>query len=243
MSSLLVSFPFASAVWQDLVIILDTCGVGRLSPASPAPKMLRAAKHASWEALELTMSELFGGIYKLCWCSSVGSCISAADFQIDIGNLLLLGPVSFAQDKTCVSGLTCVLDGITMYGSIETDSIAIMETCGVQINSSWPMRTMRTNLLEGKQIVLSQHSLHSQPGPLWFAYVKVGPLSSAGGSYRLCWCGLQNCQLDDFTTDFGRFDLVGLSPLQQVTVPVSVAGLVRCLTLLDIYSHSPWSLC
>ena len=44
-----------------------------------------------------------------------------------------------------------------------------------------------------------------------------------GGDYRLCWCPyISNnsdaesvCLAEDFATDVGRFELIGLSPLQQ----------------------------
>ena len=174
----------------------------------PGPKLLssnvsRAAKHAMWEAEELRNAEVFGGIYKLCWCSAKSACLLAKDFQTDVGNLMLLGPVPYGQDKTCISGLTCVLDGIAMYGTLQANSLAIMETCG-QLGGG--------NVLDSNQIVLS--SFQSEPY-MSSAYVQLGLLSTQGGRYRLCWCGSDCQRLDQFTVDFGQLDLIGPNPLQQ----------------------------
>ncbi len=182
-------------------MILDTCAVSRDS--GPAPKMLAGnvsnsgPQHTIWTAEQLLTSDVFGGIYKLCWCSAVGSCISASDFHIDIGNFLMLGPVPFTQDRTCVAGLSCVMDGIVMHGSIEEGSVSIMDTCGRRNHMNFA--------------VTSSESWQSgQSGQsVWSLQLALSFSSFSSGSYRLCWCGVGVCRVEDFTVDFGRFDLLG----------------------------------
>ena len=189
---------------QDSVIILDTCGVGKA--AGPAPQLLTTnasvANHATWH---LTIP---AGYYKLCWCSSASSCQAAESFRVEVGSLLLLGPAGLAQDRTCVSGLTCAFGGVALYGSAEVESIAILETCGQLLDA---------NLLAGMQA--SMTAVQQSGSNLWYGQLETGAaLTAPGGSYRLCWCASWHGECEnpsDFTVDFGRFDLVGVSPLDQ----------------------------
>ena len=205
-------------------MILDTCAFSRDS--GPAPKMLAGnvsnsgPQHTIWTAEQLLMSDVFGGIYKLCWCSAVGSCISAADFHIDIGNFLMLGPVPFAQDRTCVAGLSCVMDGIVMHGSIEEGSVSIMDTCGGRNHMNFA-------------VTASESWQSGQSGQsVWSLQLALSFSSFSSGSYRLCWCGVGVCRVEDFTVDFGRFGLLG--PFVQDRTCFS--GLSCSLT--DLQSHS-----
>jgi hypothetical protein len=69
-----------------------------------------------------------GGQYRLCWCagsqqglmhakrsSHVGEhgCSAIRDFRTDLGELVIVGPSPLNQDRTCVAGQTCRVDGLT----------------------------------------------------------------------------------------------------------------------------------
>ena len=213
-----------SNMLQDFLIILDTCGAGKA--IGPAPKLLgNNSEHASWDVEEMLV--LPGGSYKLCWCSAFaepsGSCVSAEDFLIEVGDLQVLGPALVPQDRTCVSGLTCLFS-LYMYGTLAADSLALMDTCGVSLD----------NLLETFSPSVSVTSFPGNGFNAWSAEVKIGSWAAPGGSYRLCWCGRSDCQrLSEFTVDLGRLDLVGLYPLQQDRTCISGEA---CM-LADLSGH------
>ena len=50
-----------------------------------------------------------------------------------------------------------------------------------------------------------------------FSWDGYGPMSPAGGQYRLCWCAAgQTCTMfEDFKVDVGELRVIGPSPLDQ----------------------------
>ena len=93
-----------------------------------------------------------GGQYRLCWCTSAGwldtskfHCSIASDFRVDVGKFELIGPryprnfddqgrrqqrPNFHEDRTCVSGQTCSLDGILGHHLDAGDRFLVVDTCG-----------------------------------------------------------------------------------------------------------------
>jgi hypothetical protein len=55
----------------------------------------------------------------------------AAGAVIDLGPLILIGPSPLFQDRTCVSGQTCLLDGINGQGLTDNDGFMVLDTCGI----------------------------------------------------------------------------------------------------------------
>ena len=126
----------------DRFLVMDTCGATQTVPyfgnpgfGAPAYIALESAM-VSW-GNNLAPSAA-GGEYRLCWCSrSVADprpCDFSEDFKVDVGNFLLLGPSpTLVQDRTCVSGQTCLLDDITGAHFNEADYFTIFETCGTAV--------------------------------------------------------------------------------------------------------------
>ena len=202
----------------DSIVVLDTCG----RPGAPLqPRALANGTHAAWQTITTP-----GGVYRLCWCSASKQCHGAEDFDLDIGRLFVLGPRPLSQDRTCVSGMECAVNGIESYGMLQAGSIAILSTCG---------------LVDGTDIwagLPMSFASQQQPGSSVFSASLVTDveMTAAGGKYKLCWCGswAGGCdRSEDFKVDFGNFFLVGVSPLQQDRTCFAGAACV----LADISGH------
>ena len=159
----------------DHIMLLETCAVeqsaGQLfssdvSNSSRGP----SAQSAQW-VLERT--PLAGGQYRICWCSSVGQCSTAANFKVDAGNLLVIGPSPLAQSRTCVRGEPC--PGFYIHGQdlSQNDSLQILDTCGSDtVSEGWPHADLATSLADPSTLLLNFHE----------------PIAAVAGTYRLCWC-------------------------------------------------------
>ena len=185
----------------DSIVVLDTCGE---PGAALQPRALANGTHAAWETITTP-----GGVYRLCWCSVSKLCRWAEDFDLDIGRLYVLGPRPLLQDRTCVSGTACAVQGIETHGVLQAGSVAILSTCGDGTDG--------TNLWAGMPVSFT--SLQ-EPGSSQFLanLVTDVEMTAAGGQYQLCWCGswAGGCDWpEDFNVHFGNFLLVGVSPLQQ----------------------------
>ena len=196
---------------DESYMLLDTCGLTTGTHFAAQAEVGQVA----WEALDLAP-----GIYRLCWCTSLGqtnasslnvtgavnsslaACQLSLQHQVDVGGLTLMGPLP-DQVRTCFSGHTCVIDGIAGHYLSLQDHVHVLETCG---------------------------SLEVVPGFLWEAQTQnatnlTDPISSwsstyvtaSGGIYRLCWCaGIGACsQSKDMVVDFGQMVVLGPQPLQQ----------------------------
>ena len=49
---------------------------------------------------------------------------------MDAGTFTLVGPNPLSQDGTCVSGMSCVLDGLTGNHLTSGDLLTVLDTCG-----------------------------------------------------------------------------------------------------------------
>ena len=138
-----------------------------------------------------------GGRYRLCWCSNGAlanqsnvtvmrpGCSFAEDFTLDMGSLLLVGMSPITQHRTCIAGQSCHLADLVGYGLSPLDTIAVLDTCGLEPLQQWPAEP--SALVEGN-------------GRLSVSWSFV---STAGGQYRLCWCpGLTWTSSEEQDEDF-----------------------------------------
>lgn len=140
--------------------------------------------------------------------------------RTDTGVMQLIGPAPVAQDRTCVSGRTCAANGLEgTFGA--PGRILVLDSCGLGgavPRTSGDGRSAPT-LPTVEPVVLG-----------------AGPWSSAGGVYRLCWCGLGPCALPtDFAVDAGALTVLGPRPLDQDRTCVAGAA----CRLDDISAQGP----
>ena len=212
---------------NDSYLILDTCGTPsiaqRFTRSGRAVDVITGGTTVSWGEVPVTVA---GGEYRLCWCAlaalasanSSDPCASAMDYTADAGTLFIIGASPLAQDRTCVSGWPCVIEGITGTDLTELDALAVLETCG---QAKAPM----SDGSEAQATALAPHRGLWQ----WLA----GNSVNVGGNYRLCWCSGANanqslgnvnasCLLfEDFRVDIGALTVLGPMPLQQAFTCVS----------------------
>lgn len=164
---------------SDEIRVMDTCGVESAVPRAPQAghfsQVSESGASVNWGRVAITAA---GGQYRLCWRSGTIElngplAISTADtpsieFAVDIGKLDILGPAPLEQERTCVSGQTCMLTGINGYELSNADRWRVLDTCGVP---SAPYGI-------GTDLVVAS-------GMNW---VWESTLSTSGGEYRLCWC-------------------------------------------------------
>jgi hypothetical protein len=200
---------------SDTMLVLDTCGKDSVPARYPASGGRVSVSHSGaavgWGT---TPSTAAGGSYRLCWCDSANhGCTLAESFRVDAGRLTLLGPSFLSQDRTCISGQTCMLDGLLGVGFHDSDNVMLMDTCAVGINIP--------RMPESGLMAVSSSGMQAA----W----ATDFITAAGGSYRMCWCGglapsdnssagssESRCDRNDgFRVDFGTLTLVGASPLSQ----------------------------
>lgn len=196
---------------NDTVWALETCGLLGLSGALvfsvqrqwPAMEPVGGAELGGGERvntllLENSLPMAGGGRYRLCWCGS-HRCSSVEDLQVDAGELVLQGPWSSSQDRTCISGRTCWVEGLLGEALLDSDSYLIQDTCG----SSQILESM-ANAGQDVSVVSSG------------AVVKWGSVSHtfAGGSYKLCWCS----DRDRFAVNTSESDCRGRAEMHLWTV-------------------------
>ena len=175
-----------------------------------------------------------GGQYRLCWCAGTAGASAASngtntssnetahntcsyldEFKVDFGGLLVMGVAPLRQSKTCVTGSSCIIEGITGHGLSPSDGYMILDTCGVP---SGPRQTLLP--FESLGNASNGWSITRR----WVADVQV-----SGGLYRLCWCAdhfanrTSWCQHAKYNTvDFGTMSLIG--PELSVTGWTCVSG-------------------
>ena len=223
LSCVLESFVGVGLSSLDDVWVLETCG--QFADREPLVDVL-GLQRSDAEVLRV------GGQYRLCWChKSLFSCSLPADFRVDLGRLDVVGIAPLSQDRTCVSGQFCTIDGLTGHLSI-AGSLLVLNSCG-SFNPG-------ESLGESLQITSTGS-----------AFTWTAPFTFAGGEYRLCWCPntqnqngsatreSSNCMVpEDFTIDFGKFTLLGPGPLQQERTCISgeicrISGLLGQLSDVD----------
>ena len=172
---------------------------------------------------------LSGGQYRLCWCAGqlaepngtwpvsnasnvsatvsnvYSTCSFSTEYKVDMGGLLILGVSPLQQSKTCVSGLSCILEKVTGFGLSYYDSYAILDTCGVV---SQPYSGVFSTF------DISNFSTATSITTRWLS----SDVIVYGGSYRLCWCAeiadSENSTFSchharDFRVDFGTLHMLG----------------------------------
>ena len=128
---------------EDRYAVLETCAQGVVIPRFADVGMMWTLSSSgaviSWGVTPVTSA---GGQYRLCWCGGLRAgqpwsnankrlaCSTAEDFRMDAGRLTLIGAAPLAQDRTCVSGQTCSLDGIFGHHISSTDIVSVSDTCG-----------------------------------------------------------------------------------------------------------------
>eukprot|EP00438_Fugacium_kawagutii_P036304 Skav212388 [mRNA] locus=scaffold673:2824:7938:- [translate_table: standard] len=205
---------------NDSYIILDTCGIPTSVPrfSSAGEASLSADGTAvSWGEAVVSAA---GGEYRLCWCKRMAglsfdvhsshnytsSCESPTNFLSDVGTLLLIG-VDLEQPRTCVSGSTCMIDGIKGTYLQDGDALLVLDTCGL---GRAPPNIY--HVTGGKPV----RAFENISGHAWYLDVTETPI--LGGDYRLCWCSSLGsaCSLStEFQVDFGQLSVQGPRPLQQ----------------------------
>ena len=125
-----------------------------------------------------------------------------------------MGPTPFSQDRTCVSGQTCILDGIVGRSIATSDHLLMLDTCGSGgIVPRLPDWSWSVELAD------------AGPGLVQLEASAAGIVSAAGGQYRMCWCAdasIFACSsLENFRVDLGALTIVGVSPLSQDRTCVS----------------------
>ena len=193
-------------VWaDDELMLLDTCGiVDGLIPRAPrhsddvdfdAPGWFTMGTDgkASFGSEPITAE---GGQYRMCWCAANYPCSSADHFIMDIGEMQLIGPRPLFQDRTCVSGQECFMDGLIGHMIEPEDAWLVLDTCG----TSTAVPRLTTAGFVG--------TVGSSGASLYFG---MTPLTLPGGQYRLCWCSHEHrCSIGvDFRVDAGQFTVVG----------------------------------
>ena len=185
----------------DNVLLLETCGVAEVQESQQtdiaARSVLEATSHTGESTLfaRFAASTAAGGIYRLCWCASVAGGNTPENCASDMGSMVLLGPRPLQQDRTCVVGAECVLEGFTGLGIGHlSQSLLVLDTCGVQ----------HSVLVEGRNSWSSQSSSFATSG-----------YKPSGGGYRLCWCSERCSEMSDFAVDMGQLQMIGPTRLRQ----------------------------
>ena len=200
---------------DDRLVLLDTCGnVGVVPRGGPTGLTLAATTSGAtyrWTSAEVTAA---GGLYRMCWCHGPEfRCSTAEDFRTDVGRLTLIGMAPLYQHRTCVTGQTCLIDGIVGTHLHSADRFLVLDTCGL------------ARAAPDRFVGLAQQVMDASPTSSG-ASVNWGQtaVSASGGQYRLCWCHGQVGSCDapsQFLTDGGAFTLIGASPLRQHRTCVS----------------------
>ena len=201
----------------DSYMLLDTCSfasalvakIGKAGVALLSGSLNSTRVDISWES----RISAPGGSYRLCWCGAYASCSSSESFRADVGSFLLLGP-SLQQDKTCVSGHSCVVDGIRGHNLADGDRLWILDTCGT--------RSAGEGLFADSW--LSQPAVASGTSFFWDSLDTL-----PGGQYRLCWCnGQSSCMTSDaFAVDVGELVMQGpFFGLESLQMRTCVSGQV-----------------
>ena len=213
------------------ILVLETCGTSALI-RPPSGHAIPSGSDTSGRA-DVTGQVRFaaGGLYRLCWCGQLlqdanttgilgnasGQCKLAQNFGVDMGDLTMLGPAPLQQDRTCVAGGSCLLEGFLGTG-MEAGSLLLLETCGVAASADFGA-SGRPGQPRGPTVAAL---LASGAAFRWEARVPAAP---SGGSFRLCWCAEKlpqnltnytSCAISsDFTVDMGMLHVMG--PLAGAT--------------------------
>ena len=218
----------------DSVLLLETCSVETLPSRHPAlPSSSLSGSKFNWAAnlTDIVVSSP-GGSYRLCWCMRGYPCERADHFAVDMGALHMIGPAPLLQHRTCYSGQSCQLDGLTQAGIADLAKILVLDTCGTSALIMPPAGYAAPSLISASSGT---------------ADVSDQVFFAEGGLYRLCWCGelihnlnendthaLENtsryCELaNHFAVDMGSLTVIGPAPLQDRTCVAGQSCLLEAL--------------
>ena len=195
---------------SDSLIVLQTCGEA-LSEEEPSMSHVVATLGASGSRVDFgdAFFTASGGEYRLCWCSGNFGCNLPGDFRVQMGLLKVMGMGPLNQDRTCISGQTCLVHGLRGEGLSESSRIMVLNSCGTS--------GLAANLvLNGMAEAVADQGTTMNWGSSAF--------TAAGGRYRLCWCQDQGNSSDwpdrcripmNFAQDAGVMTIVGVAPLNQ----------------------------
>jgi hypothetical protein len=185
--------------------MLDVCGVGVSPGGFPDSGVAVASafgkEYKSWTS---SVTAQFGS-YRMCWCGNGWSCPPVAGFKMDAGVLWIVG-VNAGQQKSCHNFDGCSIDAITGNYLRNGDLMQILTACdGAGTNiTGWP---------------LSGKSLPATGGGASFSWGIVERVTSAPGTYKMCWCPYGHSSLcddlADFTVDAGDLQLKGPVPMSR----------------------------
>lgn len=219
------------------ILVLDTCSVSTPNfldnsistnelRNSNLPFLGVLSSNSSWQST-WQFGPLLAGKYRLCWSSlswnweaELASNVSKFTSFVDIGMLWIRGTSQF-QDRTCISGQTCRIDGILGLGlnRVAGNSVMALHTCGLNTTViphwSWSSSAEKT-----------ENGRNSENGTAFSWGSEV--VSAMGGQYRLCWCGAFCDTPKDFVIDFGSMLLLGPGSDTQTCISGQ-----RCVLRLD----------
>ena len=206
------------------LMVLDTCGLPPHNFGFSTSLYLHGwpgggvslpsdGESASWGSSSILAA---GSRYRLCWCRNASQCTAAENFTVDVGVLhfvgpspvsVSLGPHPVSQNRTCISGQSCALVGVSGYQTSSSDHFLMMSTCGTDSQLS---------------------VLPAVPREL---------STVQGGEYRLCWCAAaSSCSnTSNFRIDIGSILIQGPSPLSQHKT--CLAGYTCSLNVTGIFSQ------
>ena len=155
----------------DSYMILATCGASGIIDGLPDAGFLSLIPAAEDNStcvggeckltFGTTVVTAAGGQYRLCWCAAGRACHAEEDFKVTVGGFELIGPFKMTPGRTCIAGQTCLVDGVLGNGLADTDSIALLETCGIR-----EVVALAPNVIN-----------NSEP-----SYLFAPPLTAAGGN-------------------------------------------------------------
>ena len=199
----------------DGIMLLETCGLAD-SMDSPSltsfqtfldvpSGMSTFAEGSSTLSAISTSTSSAGGIYRLCWCANVTVEATPAECGADVGSLYLLGPRPLQQDRTCIAGLSCVINGITGIGLSTDDRLLVLNTCNLGLAQKHAETEFFTSASGGWQVGLEGST---------FA-IATDVTRPSGGSYRLCWCAMPCTMLAHYSVDMGQLTIQGPRALRE----------------------------
>jgi hypothetical protein len=226
---------------SDHLMILETCGESKVVSHMVRSGLIEeiASTGASLNWGETPMKAQ-GGEYRMCWCTGAATmatnassfpsndtgraCVTLSDFRVDTGRFLVVGMSPFTQDRTCVSGQSCSIDGLTGSYLSQADKILLLDTCGQntfieRMHGPTNLEVYRSSMADNSTGMDNTSGAVVSASADWEGKI----VTVKGGQYRLCWCGAGSpCSLaEHFRIDAGRIDILGPSPLHQERTCVS----------------------
>ena len=108
-----------------------------------------------------------------CWCAAGEVCSTAEDYLVDMGEVHIAGPSPLNQDRTCISGQTCRLDGFRGHFLSDGDAVLLLDTC---MDSAHANTTHHMTLPRGASTGFRLSTFHSGASFYW------GEVDTAGNA-------------------------------------------------------------